>query len=194
MNFSDALAVVLKHEGGYAFDPDDRGGETFRGISRVSWPGWAGWEGIDRVKAAGHTTRGAIDAWFKGDVKMDFHVASFYRRQFWEPCASLGAPGRVTAKLFNAAVNVGLGKASKLAQEVLNDLGGDLGIDLKVDGFAGAKTKEAARLFFSWPDTEDAFLTLYVEKQLNHYERLAQKPGQEKFLSGWTKRAKWLPE
>jgi len=32
--FEDAVALVLKHEGGYVNDPDDPGGETMMGISK----------------------------------------------------------------------------------------------------------------------------------------------------------------
>ncbi|MGL4208543.1 MAG: glycosyl hydrolase 108 family protein, partial [Candidatus Adiutrix sp.] len=34
MGFDSALIIVLEFEGGYVHDPADRGGETFRGISR----------------------------------------------------------------------------------------------------------------------------------------------------------------
>lgn len=33
------MTVILKHEGGYVFDPDDPGGETKYGISKRSYPG-----------------------------------------------------------------------------------------------------------------------------------------------------------
>lgn len=46
----DILPVVLKFEGGYANIPGDKGGETYRGISRVKNPDWAGWKTIDKIK------------------------------------------------------------------------------------------------------------------------------------------------
>lgn len=32
-----AISKVLKHEGGYVNDPDDKNGETYKGISRKNW-------------------------------------------------------------------------------------------------------------------------------------------------------------
>ena len=38
MEFSDAVKIVLKHEGGYVDDPVDPGGETKYGISKKAYP------------------------------------------------------------------------------------------------------------------------------------------------------------
>ncbi len=37
-DFEKAVAVVLRHEGGYVNDPDDPGGETNYGISKRAYP------------------------------------------------------------------------------------------------------------------------------------------------------------
>jgi len=37
-NFADSVQVILKHEGGYAFNPADPGGETKYGISKAQFP------------------------------------------------------------------------------------------------------------------------------------------------------------
>ncbi|MBI5343968.1 MAG: hypothetical protein HZB83_01285, partial [Deltaproteobacteria bacterium] len=37
-NFERAIAFVLRHEGGYANDPRDPGGETNFGISKRAYP------------------------------------------------------------------------------------------------------------------------------------------------------------
>ena len=36
--FDQAIEVILKHEGGYANNPNDSGGETKYGISKRSYP------------------------------------------------------------------------------------------------------------------------------------------------------------
>ena len=49
--FLDAYSITLQHEGGYGNDPDDVGGETYKGISRVYNPSWKGWGLIDDYKS-----------------------------------------------------------------------------------------------------------------------------------------------
>lgn len=49
-NFKIALDKVLSREGGYINDPDDKGGETYKGISRKYNPDWKGWRIIDNTK------------------------------------------------------------------------------------------------------------------------------------------------
>ena len=46
-NFIKSYEITCKHEGGYSFDPDDAGGETYKGISRRFNPQWSGWKIID---------------------------------------------------------------------------------------------------------------------------------------------------
>ena len=41
MNKSHILiSMILRNEGGYVFDPDDSGKETYCGISRANFPKW----------------------------------------------------------------------------------------------------------------------------------------------------------
>lgn len=191
MEFEQAVKHTLQFEGGYVHDPDDRGGETFRGISRRAWPAWPGWEDIDRAKSLGNRTRKSIDSYFAGDQSISRKVADFYRANFWQPFASFGLPGRLTAKLFDTAVNTGVKGAVKLAQKSANLLA--LSPPLKVDGAAGAKTLAAISAAIGGNPGEDGFLAAFVKVQEDNYRRLAARPGQSKFLKGWLRRAAWLP-
>ena len=49
-SFGEAFEHTMGMEGGYANDPQDVGGETFMGVSRVYNPGWYGWTIIDGQK------------------------------------------------------------------------------------------------------------------------------------------------
>ncbi|HJW81700.1 MAG TPA: glycosyl hydrolase 108 family protein [Acidiferrobacterales bacterium] len=49
-DFKEAFELTLAHEGGYVKDPDDRGGETYKGIARRYNPGWPGWARINKAK------------------------------------------------------------------------------------------------------------------------------------------------
>lgn len=61
-DFKTAYKKIEAAEGGYCFDPDDAGGETYKGISRRANPNWNGWISIDAIKKAHPTT-------FKGILK-----------------------------------------------------------------------------------------------------------------------------
>ena len=52
-NFNESFNITLGYEGGYSNDPDDAGGETYKGISRRYHPGWKGWALIDELKSKG---------------------------------------------------------------------------------------------------------------------------------------------
>ena len=69
------LPFTLRWEGGYANDPDDSGGETYRGISRNNNPAWQGWKVIDKVKPlAFNQTLAAVD----------YYVNSYYFAKYFE--------------------------------------------------------------------------------------------------------------
>lgn len=190
MDLNEALNYTLQFEGGYANDPDDSGGETFRGISRRNWPAWPGWEKIDRAKLRGAITAKLINAAFTGDKEMEQMVAAFYHKNFWRPFEILEADGRIMAKLFDTAVNVGVGGAVKMLQRAINRLGPIS--QLTVDGKIGPKTIAAYSLATS--GDEICFLDTFCREQEDHYRRIVQrKPSQAKFLKGWLRRSSWVP-
>ena len=83
-HFDKALAHTLQFEGGYANDPADSGGETYKGISRNNWPSWPGWKLIDEAKVQGHRSAKAINHFFANHAAMAALISDFYNHQFWE--------------------------------------------------------------------------------------------------------------
>jgi len=65
--FSQIIPTTLKHEGGYANHPADKGGETYRGITRKNNDEWQGWKVINEVKRTGKGLNGLFD-WGKRQV------------------------------------------------------------------------------------------------------------------------------
>ena len=49
-DFRESFNKVILAEGGYVNDPDDKGGETYLGISRVNHPYSTMWDIIDAIK------------------------------------------------------------------------------------------------------------------------------------------------
>ena len=185
MSFATTLLVVLDHEGGYAHDPNDRGGETFRGVSRRANPDWPGWLLIDAAKRAGITAPGAIDRHFAGLGQMAEHVSDLYRQKYYNPVARFTSRERPVDKMFEAGVNIGPGGAIKIAQRI---------VGAAPDGAIGPKTLAAATAYFAQPGAEDIFISTFCHYQLEHYVKdIARNPSQLKYIGGWTKRAAWRP-
>ncbi|HEY5593156.1 MAG TPA: glycosyl hydrolase 108 family protein [Paludibacter sp.] len=114
-NYKSAIARVLLTEGGYANDPDDSGGETYRGISRVNWPKWSGWATVDKMKAQPNFPRN-----LKGNVTLDIYVTLFYKTNFWDPIGGDQINDQAIADLIvDSAVNEGIKPAIRRAQLIV---------------------------------------------------------------------------
>lgn len=95
-NFDPAIALVLKHEGGYVDHPNDPGGETKYGISQRSYPGY--------------------------DIKnlTEQSACRIYREDFWLPIRGEDIRSQdVAANLLDFAVNSGVSRAAKTIQRLV---------------------------------------------------------------------------
>jgi lysozyme family protein len=116
--FIDAYKKVLNNEGIYSNDPDDAGGETYKGISRKANPNWDGWISIDAIKKAHPTT-------FKGILKktpeLEKKVQDLYKDKYWDCFELDDVPSQLVAEqMFDTAVNQGQTAAIRFAQRVLD--------------------------------------------------------------------------
>lgn len=116
--FIDAYKKVLNNEGIYSNDPDDAGGETYKGISRKANPNWDGWISIDTIKKAHPTT-------FKGILKktpeLEKKVQDLYKDKYWDCFELDDVPSQLVAEqMFDTAVNQGQTAAIRFAQRVLD--------------------------------------------------------------------------
>jgi lysozyme family protein len=81
--FDRAVKLVLRHEGGYANDSHDAGGETKFGISKRSYP--------------------ALD--IRALTELD--AVALYRRDYWDALRCDAMPPSVALVVFDGAVNQG---------------------------------------------------------------------------------------
>lgn len=174
--FEAAFEHTMGFEGGYSNHPQDRGGETYMGISRRTWPDWPGWRLVDQEPLK--------PGRFCRNPSVALLAREFYEANFWEPVAAWGLPDRLTMKVFDTAVNCGLKTATRLLQEA---------VGCQRDGAWGPKTLAA---------TLDALelrglgwlLGRYGQAQKGHYESIVnRKASQRVFLAGWLRRAAWVP-
>lgn len=140
MPFAQAFAATMQHEGGYADNPKDRGGETYMGIARNKHPRWLGWRVIDECLQHGEP--------LSLSAELADMVRAFYHAEFWRPlrCHLIDPVSpEVAAELFEASVNCGPGNGVKFLQRALNALNSreTLYADLDVDGGMGPTTVRA---------------------------------------------------
>lgn len=175
-NFELAFEKTSAHEGGYANNPRDRGGETYRGIARNFWPGWKGWQEVDALKAAGKTGS-AIKS-----KKLDSLVVDFYTDNFWRPCGCDKMDGQALAsEVFDTAVNMGVKISVRMLQEALVILGENVAID----GAIGPKTLAAANQV----NQEILVRILNLLQGSRYLDIVRRDPTQRVFLLGWLRRA-----
>jgi len=117
-DFKAAFERTMSREGGYVFDPDDAGGETYKGIARRFHPSWDGWEIVDEIKRFAQAD--LADVLDDNDTLQE-RVAAFYRAQFWNRfMGDAITDQRVAEELFDTAVNMGVHRAVTFLQRALN--------------------------------------------------------------------------
>jgi hypothetical protein len=163
-DFNAAVAVVLKHEGGYLEDHQtgeiSKFGLTAEFLRSIGLP-------HDRDSIRNLTQEQAIE---------------IYRVHWWEKYGfDRIQDQRVATKFFDLAVNLGPQRATRLFQQALKHCGAELA----VDGILGEGTMAAANQ--AAPECVLAQLRALAAK---HYRSLAAKdPKYLPYLKGWLERA-----
>lgn len=160
--FEPAFEIMMNNEGGYKLtnNKNDRGGQTYAGISRKFWSNWAGWAYIDR-----------------NEIPPTALVRDFYKTNFWDVIRGDDIiDNRIASSIFNFAVNAGIKVATKLAQIV---------VSVTPDGSIGEKT--LAALNASSPTT---FIPNYALAKIARYRDIVERDKtQLVFLKGWINRS-----
>ena len=114
-DFKKSIGKVLAHEGGYVNDPNDAGGETYKGIARNMWKDWAGWAIIDAERHVAGFPKNLLAIVHLGEL-----IADFYKKHFWDKIGGDQLKNQDIADLLvDIAVNQGVVPAVKRAQEVV---------------------------------------------------------------------------
>jgi lysozyme family protein len=170
--FKTAFQKMLNHEGGYVNDPDDRGGETYKGISRTMHNHWSGWAIIDKFK-----NEFGFPATLDMCVELQNQVEIFYRTNFWTPLNADHLSNQAIAdSILDFSVNAGIITSVRLAQSIVR---------VKADGIIGEVTlKNLNSLDFGY------FLPAFTVGKISHYIAIIKKrPANKKYLYGWVIRA-----
>jgi lysozyme family protein len=138
IEFLPCYLRTMGHEGHYSNNPRDKGGETYRGISRVYHPGLQLWAIID-----GQKWRSEFPACLRESAILAHEVEKFYYREFWVELRCDQLPEQaLAAEVFDQGVNLGVYDAALYLQAAINLLNkkGALWPDIPEDGILGGRT------------------------------------------------------
>ncbi|MEW6388090.1 MAG: glycosyl hydrolase 108 family protein [Thermodesulfobacteriota bacterium] len=179
-NFARCLELVLQYEGTYADDPDDPGGETYKGITRRDHPDWPGWQIIDPQKG-----RDDFPERLESLGALQSLIEDLYKKLYWSKSGCDRLPGPIDLLVFDTAVNMGPKRAASFLQQAVNRLQGQF--LLQEDGIIGDRTLAAVASLN--PDKRKEIIAYFLELRERRYQGLARsKPPLRKFLKGWLNR------
>jgi lysozyme family protein len=163
--FETYYPKLIAHEGGYVNDSLDRGGETYRGISRKNFPNWIGWKIIDNVKPIKKNT---VFPQLENEVRL------FYKNTFWNAIKADQIKNQSVAEiLVDWKINGGFNP--RKIQQIVGE---------KQDGKFGPITIQAI-------NRADSSRLFSVIKELRkaHYTQIIQNDSsQSRFSKGWFSR------
>jgi lysozyme family protein len=182
-----ALEKTLSNEGGYSDHPNDKGGETYKGISRVFNPDWEGWITIDEEKVNANFPDCLQ---FNGDLER--MVSDFYETNFWEPLHGEEIEDQDLAnKLFDIAVNTGVKDSIIILQHALIALNtnGELYPEIiMADGKIGPKTLNAIKTLQMRREIRYLIKAINILQGYDYIMTAMHSVNQTVFIRGWLNR------
>ena len=167
--FSLSLNKVLKAEGGFVDDPDDRGGATNMGITQATLAEWRG----------KHVTAEDVKA-----LKVE-EAAGIYKARYWDKMnLDLVISQSLAEAVMDFGVNAGIKTAAKELQKAANWVHGGEG-RLAVDGAIGPITIRFVNVL------DERMLALkFFEGRARYYVAISRsRPVNRKYLFAWLRRA-----
>lgn len=170
--FIKAFQKTIANEGGYVNDPDDPGGETYKGISRKNFPQWLGWQIIDVLKKQPDFLLS-----LEKSAEIREEVGTLYLSQFWTKIKGDEIKDQAVAEsIFDFSVNAGVVPASVMLQNI---------VGTTADGVVGEKTIDALNRF-----NPKHFLAAFTVAKIELYLSICKKrPVSKKYFFGWVDRA-----
>ncbi|MES2559202.1 MAG: glycosyl hydrolase 108 family protein [Bacteroidota bacterium] len=114
-DFKQAFIQLNFNEGKYVNDPDDSGGETYKGISRDKNPKWKGWAIIDSLRKQ----VGFPDS-LGSNLELPVLHEHFFNLEYWFPMKGNSITSQsVALSIFDFGANVGIVTSIQFAQNVV---------------------------------------------------------------------------
>lgn len=169
--FDLAFAETMKMEGGYVNDPQDPGGETYKGIARKMNSKWDGWIIIDMAKQENN-----FPANLDSNAQLQDKIKNFYEVNYWDKIQGDSITDQnIAESIFDFAVNAGPITSAKLAQ---------ITVGAEPDGTIGPVTLQKINA-----EETRTFLALFALHKIARYVNICEKRQEsKKFFYGWIKR------
>lgn len=188
--FKEAYDITLENEGGYDNDPDDAGGETYKGITRKYESDWYGWAIIDEAKNEPNFPKN-----LDGIEKLQVLVEKKYKDKYWDVFDGDNIPVQFLAnELFDTGVNMGIKRAITFLQTALNVLNrnGKLYPDIDEDGAFGTNTLDALKAYLKTDAAGLLYKIINILQGMHYITYMKKDPIQEKFCRGWFQRVEFI--
>ncbi len=188
-DFLIALNKSLPHEGLISNNKYDKGGYTYKGISRKYHPSWPGWKIIDSILRTTDYQSVPVQQ-LNNSAALQTEVTTFYRTEFWNQIKGDYLPNQdIANELFDTSINLGVVAASKILQSTINLLNRNARLypDISVDGIIGNQTLSMLNKCISvnGPKLVYNVLNFY---QAKHYIELMERNRTQEIFIGWFNR------
>lgn len=165
-NYKNIIPFILRFEGGYVNDPDDRGGATNKGVTIATYRALGKWD---------NNKDGKID---EKDLKLitNEQWQIIFKNSFWDKIKGDDIVNQSIADLIADWVWASGKYGITNTQKVLG---------VKQDGIVGAKTIAAIN---GYKNQKELFNKLKAER-IAYVNRIVKaNPSQKKFIKGWLNR------
>jgi lysozyme family protein len=167
-NFEIALAFTLRHEGGYANDSNDSGGQTNFGVTHTTY---------DTYRKSKKLPLQSVKLIDRAEVN------EIYRNFYWLPAGCNLLSPNLARCHFDWAVNHGVQGAIVTLQKVVGST---------PDGKIGPRTTQAILQAIAKHGDQDLAMTYCLLRENWYRNHAVQNPDQQKFLEGWLNRVRAL--
>jgi len=190
-DFQTSFNKSMSAEGLISNNKNDKGGYTYKGISRVMHPTWPGWKIIDStLTSLSLARRGTEGEVLKNNPQLNKLVEDFYRTEFWNKIQGDRLPSQLIAdELFDTSINLGVPVASEFLQKTINLLNRNNSLypDITVDGIIGRQTLSALNKCIS-ANGEKLIFNLLNFYQAKRYIEIMERDRTQEIFIGWFSR------
>ena len=178
-DFSKVFSASSAAGSGYAAISE--GAEIYRGIDRRFHPAWDGWPIVDALKFAA-SDENELQSTLAQNKKLGEKARNWFKQMYWDRFSGDLVPNQeVAAELFEASVELGVGRAVNCLQKSLNLLNAGRSEQACIveDGRLGQETVDALEACLKIDGASCVRNVMRILQTLYYIGRLKKNPGQD---------------